>query len=451
MPEDDFPNVVVGYEQGTAYPYITDRRTALRLLTRKGQVLGANPYRLPGVPDGTERDEQRRAQDDFEIVYRSDALHPIEEEATAQPNQEVEAIPYLDKASLARLEGIELFPSDDEWEYVNGEENFPVSRFSPWDSEASSPKKGIFRSISKRIKGSFRRSAAPARSDISAPLLDLRHEPEGPAGFPNVMEYAVPIEHPAPELANRASNVAEAIKLRRQNTNKLETKPIESNSQPSREQAEPPKRPPRPHILKVVGEEDRMTELGDFIDAGLADSSSGGLVDDDDSYDQERRILKIRSLHPLRNPTKRVDTSKYDWMPPVPPTLPMLPKVTSAHDWRMSDEYPTVNSLFDEINQQIADIGVQDHELSAANHGDDRLQRTVDRIPSGTVDDEDTESEVMVKTYIQGDRTLWVATERPNERTAHSTRREFRQEREGTAFEGDEAAALMARLRVLRK
>ena len=452
-------NVIVGYEQGSSIPYTADRKSAMRLLTRHGKILDSNPYRLPGIPDVTELEETRKTKDDSEIVYRSDALDPISDEAIAHsvsavPGhvQEDRATPYLDEDSVARLDGIELFPpDDDDWEYCNGE-NIPVSRFSPWDSEASPKKKGIFRSLSQKVKGSLRRSAAPARPEISAPLLDLRHEPEGPSGLPNVMEYALSIEHPAPELANRAGSVAEAIGIRRQTTNKLATKPPQSNHQLHREQSVPPSRPTRPRRVKVVGEEDRMTELGDFIDAGLEDSSSGELIEDDDSYDEERRILKIRSLHPLRKPSKKVDTSKYNWMPPVPPILPTPAKVTSAHDWRMSDEYPSVDSLFDAIEQQIADIGGAKNETPAGRRGANHLRPTVDHPLPGTgrVDDEDEEQEVMVDTFIHGDHTLWVASERCNEITVRSSRREFRQDRQGGRDEGDEIATLVARLRTLR-
>ena len=455
-PEENCVNVVVGYEDCTSIPYTADRKSAMRLLTRKGDIIENNPYRLHGIPDGTEPEEQRRTKDDFEVIYHSDVLPTIDEER-ADPHEheressdfveEARTIPYLDEATLARLDGVELFPpDDDEWEHVNDRENILVSRFSPWDSEASSSKKGIFRSLSKRVKGSLRRSVAPARPDISAPLLDLRHEPEGPAGLPNAMEYAIPIENPAPELANRAGNIAEAIGIRRQNTIKLATRPSKPDRQPYGEKAMPPTRPARPRKVKVVGEEDRMTEMGDFIDAGLADSSSEELVEVEDSYDQEHTILKIRSLHPLRKPRKKVDTSKYDWMPPVPPILPMPPKVTSQHDWHMSQQYPTIDSLFDEVDKQIADIASIRHERAAAS-------REVDRSPSGTVriDDNDSDNEIMVDTYVHDDHTLWVASERPNADTACSTRRVYRQERQRKSAEGDEAAARWVRLQALRK
>ena len=461
--EDALVNAAIGYEQGTSQPYTADRQRAMRILTRKGQILDGNPYRLPGVPHGAEQ-AIPRSKDDFEVVYHSDALAPIREEATTPPKLAVEAIQprkiyqearataFLDDETLARLEGDELFPQEDDWDYVNDTEDAPVSKFSLWDSDSPPKRTGIFRSLSKKVKGSFRR---PARPEISAPLLDLKHQPDNPAGMPTVMSYAVPLPKPASELAVRAGNVQEAIDMRRQNANIGECKPSKSKK---RQDFEAPRTaPPRPqkqHKVKVVGDPDRMTQLGDFMDIQTLDSSSEELADDDDSYDLEREILKVRSLHPLRQPSKRVDTSKYSWMPPEPGNLSIPAQVTSQQDWHMSAECPTVDDLFDKTDRHIADMDTSDRRRSVDSHNRHRSQRSVDRRTRATSDsvaNEDDEPEIMVDTYIQGDHTLWKATERVGENMAPSTQRQFRQTRDERSFEDDAAAALMKRLQALRK
>ena len=459
--EDAMVNAAIGYEQGISQPYTADRQRAMRVLTRKGQILDGNPYRLPGVSDGAEQG-MPRSKDDFEVVYHSDALAPIREEAAAPPKLTVEAIQprrplqearataYLDEDTLARLEGDELF-SDNEWEHINDSENVPVSKFSPYDSDSPPHRTGVFRSLSKKVKGSFRR---PARPEISAPLLDLRHEPDNPAGMPTVMSYAVPIRNPAPELAARAGNVQEAINLRRQNANIAGGKSSKNKKRRDFEAPRPaPPRPQKQHKVKVVGDPDRMTQLGDFIDVCTLDSSSEELVEDDESYDRERKILKVQSLHPLRKPSKKVDTSKYSWMPPEPSALPKPLKVTSQNDWHMSADYPGVDDLFNKIDQQIEDMGVSGRGQLA--NGEYRLQNqeSAGQPAQETTgaDYEDEEPEIIVDTYIQGDHTLWRATERVGENTTRSTQQRFRRERTDRSSEEDEAAALMARLQAVRK
>jgi hypothetical protein len=361
--QDVVVNAAIGYEQGTSQSYVADRQRAMRVLTRKGQILDGNPYRLAGVPHGAKQD-MPCSRDDFEVAYHSDALAPIREEQAAPPELTVEAIQprktyqearataNLNDETLSRLEGDELFPSEDDWDHIDSAENILVSKFSPYDSDSPPQRTGIFRSLSRKVKGSLRRPKRPKRPEISAPLLDLRHKPDNPAGMPTVIGYAVPIQKPAPELAVRAKNVHEAMGQRRQNVVIAEHKQSKAKQRQDFEAPRPaPPRPQKQHKVKVVGDPDRMTQLGDFIDVQTLDSSSGALAQDDDSYDREREILKVRSLHPLRKPSKKVDTSRYSWMPPEPQHLSTPSKVTSQQDWNMLAEYSIVNNLFDEIDQ----------------------------------------------------------------------------------------------------
>jgi hypothetical protein len=271
--------------------------------------------------------------------------------------------------------------------------------------------------------------------------------------MPTVMGDAVPIQKPAPELAVRANNVQQAIELQRQKTINAGHKRSKSKRQEQVAQLLAPTRPPKPHKVKVVGDPDRVTQLGDFIDVQTLDSSTEDLIEDDDSFDRERKILSVRSLHPLRKPSKKVDTSKYSWMPPEPATLPKPAKVTSQNDWHMSAEYPTVDDLFDKTDGHISEMGISEREGTAEGEDKPQGQRPEDQpeqaIPGAY--DGDEEPEIIIDTYMNDDHTLWKATERVGDNTARSNQCEFRQERTERSSEEDEAVALMARLQALRK
>lgn len=469
--QDRVLNAAIGYEQGMSTPYIADRQRAMRVLTRKGRILDGNPYRLPGVTDNAKR-EMQRTKDDFEVVYHSEALDPIREEhavqstrATPYVNEEALAklvagplfdevpdtitnepevessrpVPYINKEALAKLEANQVFSPREDWEVIDDAEVQPASRFSPYDSDEAPKKPSFLRSLSKRVKGSLKRQRAPRRPEISAPLRDLRHEPDGQAEIPDMMEHAVPVAKPAAELANRASNVEEAIKMRRLDAAGRESRRVKGEKKQLRHPEAPNPAPSRPELPKrrkvtVVGSPNRMTDLGDFMNLPDADSSPSEAIEDKfvneeaveevDSYDGERAILKVSSWLEGSQPSGSSTR-------PDAPTQAVDPTETSQHHQGISAEDLSMDALFDEINQHIAELSLSQPAPSEASSEDIGLQRISGLASYGSdhdneenqdsEDDDDDERSIMVDTYIEGGHTVWRATERVGENTTRTT------------------------------
>ncbi len=105
----------------------------------------------------------------------------------------------------------------------------------------------------------------------------------------------------------------------------------------------------------------------------------------------------------------------------------------------MSEEYPSVNDLFDPIDQIIDAYDIPEAEKKAANCEAHRLNSMLEH-PLSTDDsnnnDEDGKPEVIIDTYDRGSHTSWIGTERPDAYTAHSHYRRFEQEQPGNANGG---------------
>ena len=463
---EEFPNVIVGYEQGTAIPYVMDRQGAVRLMTRKGQIIGDDPYRLHGIADST-KIEGLGVKDDFAIEYQvpettqNKIIPPFGPAVPAPLVEPSRPIPYCYPDHLARLEGKEYDPShdalDQEWEHVEAPADVPVSKFSPYDSDSPPHHAGVFRSVSTKVKGSFRRRRLINKNKISAPLNDFRRE------SPGSETRAIPIKNPAPELAERSGCPGQSKEPSRHYPHALKTRPSRRKPHAEQKPASPPARPAEPRKVKVVGQANRMTEFGDMIDAwnspsGLSEEFGVRELPSDEDYSiLEIKAPKPAPLYPARRPVPgtKVDTSKHSWMPPTTPTLPKTSKVTSQHDWRMDEEYPSVDGLFDvytEIDRQIAEMGIADDEKPAANREVRRLNRMLDRPVPGKMglDFEDDEPELIVDTFMHDRHSSWVATERPDASTATSTRQQFDQQTFDVSSGEDEAKELMERLRRMR-
>jgi hypothetical protein len=288
-------NAAIGYNQGTSQPWATDKQRAMRVLTRKGQMLDGNPHRLLKSAQAA----MPRAKDDFEVLYHSETLEGIRYEASAGLGQQV---PYLNNDAMSGLEAGQLFQAEDGWEDVNiTKSQIPVSRFSPYDSP---PKKtGLFRSLSKKVASALFGRGDPKRPEISAPLRGLRHEPDGEAGIPSAVKYAIPILTPAAELANRADTVQEAIGLRQLKKPGERPKLTIATLQKCQEQVVSEVETKK---LRVVGSPDRRTELGDFMN--LRDPTSEDYVRAETAYIQQRSLLEARA-DAFIPPTSAADAS----------------------------------------------------------------------------------------------------------------------------------------------
>ena len=142
----------------------------------------------------------------------------------------------------------------------------------------------------------------------------------------------------------------------------------------------------------------------------------------------------------------------HDKQPDEPPILPQPARVTSAHDWRMDAEYPTVDGLFDAIDEMVAASNIPQDRKQEANREAHRLMAKFERPAprSSGVDNDDGEPEINIDTFDNGSHVSWVATGRPNARTVHSDHRRFEKERHDNSEEQDEAAEMMSRLRRVR-
>ena len=281
--EDHILNSAIGYKQGTSQPGTTDKQKAMRVLTRKGQMLDGNCYRLPNVTHAA----MPRTKDDFEVVYHSDNLEAIREDMAADVGLQAS---YLNEA-IARLEAGQLFQPEHEWHDDNvRNDQIPVSRFSPYDSPPR--KTGLFRSLSKKVEGAIFGGGTPKRPEMSAPLRDFSHEPDGQAGIPSAVKYAIPILIPAAELANRADNVQEAVALKQLQKPSERPRLTLATLQKHQEQVAPQ---PEAATRKVrfVGSPDRETEFGDFMN--LRDSISEDYIEVDEACIQQRQILEARA------------------------------------------------------------------------------------------------------------------------------------------------------------
>ncbi|KAK3723250.1 hypothetical protein LTR37_001973 [Vermiconidia calcicola] len=518
--------IVVGYEKGTDNPYMMPKTQAMKLMTRHGQVLGGdeNPYRLEGIPDARDY-VQQHPQDDWTVIYRNRKVAeravmpppaPVEEPRPVSPPARVagppsrrsdisyatdvnagappdDGIRYMDADALSKLEGHDCFGVRDGYEdqRENGEQTVPVSKFSPDNSSPETQSKGVFRSFSKRVKGSFRRPATSEKglvsgpsdsqnpdpryrdhtalhSDVKAvPLTEAQHKllrsgqlkisaptnfKPGAGNLGSVYKKAQPIAKPAYDLApgrrpsKRVGNIAKPSQPAKAKSSKAKKPPQKEGASP-----DPPPERARKVKVKVIGEAERMTVFGDFVAAAQTDSDSDKAVTPELPSDGDFSILDIKPLRPRRRPSaaKKVDTSRYDWMPS---NLPTPAKMTSQQDWRMDEQFPAVDDLFDQIDEQIAEADIPDYEKPAANSEAHRLNRVFDRPPPGTrgVDEEDDEPEIAVDTFIHDKHSSWVVTERPDAQTVRSDYRRLQREECNTQRDSDQAADLMERLRRVR-
>ncbi|KAK3710680.1 hypothetical protein LTR37_010099 [Vermiconidia calcicola] len=523
----DPDRIIVGYEKGTENPYMMPKTQAMKLMTRHGQVLGGdeNPYRLAGIPDARDY-VQQHPQDDWTVTYRDRKVAeqeavsfpvPVQESLPVSPPAKVagppsrrsdveyadinagappdDGIRYMDADALSKLEGHDCFGVRDGYEgdRENREQgqDVPVSKFSPDNSSPETRSKGVFRSFSKRMKGSFRRPATSEKRLVSeprnsqdpdprhpdhttlhpdvkaVPLTEAQHKllrsgqlkisaptnfKAGAGNLGSVYKKATPIAKPAHDLApgrrpsKRVGHTAKPSQPAKAKSSKSKKPPQKEGASP-----DPPPERARKVKVKVIGEADRMTLFGDFVAAAAADSTD---TDSDKAAtpglpsDGDFSILDIKPLRPRRRPsaTKKVDTSRYDWMPK---NLPTPAKMTSQQDWRMDEQFPAVDDLFDQIDEQIAEADIPDYEKPAANSEAHRLNRVFDRPAPGTrgVDEEDDEPEIAVDTFIHDKHSSWVVTERPNAQTVRSDYRRLQREEHDTQRDSDQAADLMERLR----
>ena len=398
----------------------------------------------------------------------------------------------MDVDTLARLEGHECFspriPFEADCTHLDGPRKVPVSKFSPYDSDSPPRRTGVFRSLSTRIKGAIRRHSTIAKMTVSRPThfhdFDPRYanhdvvhpdvkavpieqaqqrlrkypkptQPEisapydfkrgsGDAGYTTYPEtWTKPPENPVPELRHRRGQVVRLNDRSNKYPHALAAKPSKLKKGSQRKQVSPLTETEKPRRRKFVGDPDRDTVFGDFVHAQDLSSDEDVRVQkapDDDDFS----ILDIEPLRPHRKPlaSKKVDTSRYSWVPGKTPVLPKPTEVTSQHDWRMSQEYPTVDDLFDEIDHQIADANIPEQEKPAMNREAHR--------PNRMVDEEDAEPEVIIDTFTHDSHSSWVATQRPDASTARSNYRRFQQEAYDNARDQDEARILMERVRRLR-
>lgn len=340
----------------------------MRLLTRHGQIIDNNLFRRPETAHQT-KTRPTRAVDDFEVVYHSEAIGVAARDeiitVAAPHGDDCQIVFHADDLSvyygeepdttpdnagkiMATIEGDDLFLSTEaDWQHVESTQHVPVSRFSPDDSVSPPTPKGILRSASTKIKSKITPQKKSARPHISAPLLDMEHSPRGPAGVPRALEVAQPIKTPAPELATRYQNVEQFRAAMKAGSRK----------------AEQPPNAPTQRQIKVLGPNDTVTTFGDFISA--SDSSSVGSADDYDTYNQQREILQIYGLRPLRQPTKKVDTSRYSWMPPESPVLPRISSPASVTSSVLS-EVANMSNIDRKIDNQIASMDISSEYKATA-------------------------------------------------------------------------------------
>ena len=513
---EEFDDVVVDYEQGTAMPYITGRNGAMRLMTRKGHILGGDPYRLPGVADNNEA-EERRAKSDSVVDYHDPVttreamwqsvhclqptIHSHEPVRVSHVAQLSSPIRNSDRDTLLGLEGQELFAVENnyeaEWEHVDDTKSVPASKFSPYESDSSPRQAGVFRSVSKRLKSALRRRRTVKKNTVSGPSnfqdLDPRYpngedvhpeikavliceaqkrlyrqaHPEISAAFnlkrgPGDTGYiacpetrATPIENPASELLHAPGHPELSKQAAGCYPNALQPKLSKRKKPQQQRLAVLPPLPQQPRKIRVVGAVDRLTQFGDFIDAAM--SSSGSEEDDkvgEQPSDGDHSILEIKPLHPKLKPlaSKKVDTSRYSWVPPEGTTSPMSPaKLIPQHGWRMSEEseYPTVDELFAQLDYQVATMGIPEVERPSASREVHQQHNWPNLRPSRpmVVDDEDSDPEIIVDTFVHENHSSWIATAQPKSKAAHSR---LHHEACDNFADRDEAQQLMERLRWLR-
>lgn len=175
------------------------------------------------------------------------------------------------------------------------------------------------------IKEAQRRFGATAHSETPAPVEGLReyHAARGHPAF----DCGNTIPPPAPKPQKHAEGGTKIPHALRRMKAFKSTRGTEIKPRPLPPLPSPPPHPPQPQsrTIKVLGDPDRMTVFGDFID-----------YEDEVSDDADRAILEIQPLRLSTSVRRRRTISRRD-------------RATNT-----DEPSPTVRALVDEIEEQIA-------------------------------------------------------------------------------------------------
>jgi hypothetical protein len=168
----------------------------------------------------------------------------------------------------------------------------------------------------------------------------------------------------------------------------------------------------------------------------------------------ETTIRVVHSKRPVRQPSKRVDTSRYSWTPPAQSSRP-VPQAEAEPYGHMPAANPAIEPLVGKIDQHMAEMGIADNRLSFANDDQSppcRVNRanSLDMLGLRAAEED---KEILVDTFVQDDQVLWRASGRDAAKTIRKAQVAFVRERATLRAEDhvDEAALLTARLEALRK
>ncbi len=388
----------------------------------------------PGTRRGLRVVNNTQAGSEPEQARRSDGYCSIN--ASEPPNESI-ALRYMDADALARLEGRDCFSSEPafaeeelnwaRFDFADHIVHVPpsTSKFSDDSDSATARPGGLFRSLSNNFKGSLRRPSTSRGRSISRPTEFRDLDPRSASSDvrePHPERKAIPIE-----VTQKRSIAALGNQQAAEDRYPFALRPKPSVSKrppyPQRRLAPPPPPPmAQPRRIKIVGLSDRMTQFGDFIDNAYSDADDDNPPESlthEEYTTEERTILDITPLSPLRPNHGRAKYGSAQTRDEIVRhqcatfRLPTPVKVTSQHDWRMSEEFPTVRDLFDEIDNHIADSSDIPHEEKP------RVNQEAHRL-KGILDREDQEMETVVDTFIRPGHTSWRVTERPDERTVRS-------------------------------